>query len=252
MKKLSLFMVAIGLFIGTVPASANEGWNLRLTPYMWFAGLKGNISTIPGLPSAPVEVSPSDAVKDTQVSVMVMLDAKKRQHGFFLDMLYSDVESEEELIPPPIDLMMTSTTKTAIITLGYQFNVYNESQATLDLLAGARYWSVDTTLRFGGGLGALAGQTVRNDDSWIDPAVGIKGLIPLGSSRFYLAGGAGLGGFGVGSDRFHEVNVNIGYQWSSAIGTTFGYRLFDVDYENDGYVYDVNQQGWQLSLNWAI
>jgi hypothetical protein len=33
---------------------------------------------------------------------------------------------------------------------------------------------------------------------------------------------------------------------------TLGYRMFDVDYEDDGYVYDVRQQGWQVGLTWAF
>jgi len=28
--------------------------------------------------------------------------------------------------------------------------------------------------------------------------------------------------------------------------------MFDVDYENDGYVYDVKQQGWQVVLTWSF
>jgi len=65
----------------------------------------------------------------------------------------------------------------------------------------------------------------------------------MGSSQFYVEGCAGLGGFGVGSDLFYEINANVGYQWNKSIGTALGYRMFDVDYEDDGYVYDVRQQG---------
>ena len=103
-----------------------------------------------------------------------------------------------------------------------------------------------------GGLGLLAGRSISNRESWVDPAVGVKGRAPFGNSRFYFDGGAGIGGFGVGSRLAYEINLNIGYQWTKSIGTTIGYRMFDVDYENDGYVYDVRQQGWQLGLSWAF
>ncbi len=55
-----------------------------------------------------------------------------------------------------------------------------------------------------------------------------------------------------GADHFYELSLNVGYQWSDAIGTALGYRMFDVDYEDDGFVYDVRQQGWQLGLTWAF
>jgi len=56
----------------------------------------------------------------------------------------------------------------------------------------------------------------------------------------------------VGSDLYYEINANVGYQWNRSIGTAIGYRMFDVDYEDDGYVYDVKQQGWQIGLTWPF
>ncbi|MGD8592992.1 MAG: hypothetical protein PVF82_09185 [Gammaproteobacteria bacterium] len=73
------------------------------------------------------------------------------RHGVYFDSVYSDVESDEELIPPPIELNMTSRTKTTMSTLAYQYEVYREKNAMLDLLAGVRYWSVDSKLKFGFG-----------------------------------------------------------------------------------------------------
>lgn len=241
-----------GLLINAAPVFSEEDWSFRLSPYIWFAGLKGDVGTIPPLPSAPVDISASDALSDTEASFMILLDAKKQRHGFFADLLYSDVQSDEELVPQPIGLDMKSTTKTTIFTLAYQYELYKQDQAAVDLLAGVRYWDIDSELKFKGGLGILAGRKIKNDESWFDPALGLKGRAPLGSSQFYVEGGAGVGGFGVGSDLFYELSANIGYQWSKSIGTALGYRMFDVDYEDDGYVYDVKQQGWQIGLTWAF
>jgi hypothetical protein len=241
-----------GLLISAAPVLAEEDWSFRLSPYIWFAGLKGDVGTIPPLPSAPIDISASEALDDTEASLMIILGAKKGRHGFYTDLIYTDVQSKEELVPQPIGLDMKSTTKSTIFTLAYQYEVYNHEQAVVDLLAGARYWAIDSELKFGGGLGVLAGKKISNDESWFDPALGIKGRAPLGSSKFYVEGGAGLGGFGVGSDLYYEISANVGYQWNKSIGTAIGYRMFDVDYEDDGYVYDVKQQGWQIGLTWAF
>ena len=32
---------------------------------------------------------------------MILLDARKQRHGVFADLLYSDVQSDEELVPQP-------------------------------------------------------------------------------------------------------------------------------------------------------
>ena len=252
MIRQGILLLLFGLLIGANTVLADEGWNFRLSPYLWFAGLKGDVGTIPSLPTAPVDISATDALEDTEASLMLILDAKKGRHGFFTDLIYTDVQSDEELVPQPIGLMMKSTSRTTIFSLAYQYELYGQDQTVVDLLAGGRYWAIDSELKFKGGLGLLAGKKLSNDESWFDPALGIKGRAPLGSSQFYVEGGAGLGGFGVGSDLFYEINANVGYQWNKSIGTALGYRMFDVDYEDDGYVYDVRQQGWQVGLTWAF
>ena len=252
MIRQGILLLLFGLLIGANTVLADEGWNFRLSPYLWFAGLKGDVGTIQSLPTAPVDISATDALEDTEASLMLILDAKKGRHGFFTDLIYTDVQSDEELVPQPIGLMMKSTSKTTIFSLAYQYELYGQDQTVVDLLAGGRYWAIDSELKFKGGLGLLAGKKLSNDESWFDPALGIKGRAPLGSSQFYVEGGAGLGGFGVGSDLFYEINANVGYQWNKSIGTALGYRMFDVDYEDDGYVYDVRQQGWQVGLTWAF
>jgi hypothetical protein len=52
--KISLMLV---LATGSGTALADDEWRLRLTPYLWFAGLEGDVGTIPGLPPADVDVS---------------------------------------------------------------------------------------------------------------------------------------------------------------------------------------------------
>jgi len=250
--KSVLLWVALSIVAGTSPASAREPWQFRLSPYAWLAGVKGTVGTIPGQPAVPIDVSPWEAVKDLEGGAMIMLDARTARHGFLADLLYAKVEPEFELLPPPIDLGLTASAKTTMATLAYQYEVFREEETVVDLLAGFRYWRMQTDLRFSGGLGFLAGRSIRSRESWLDPAVGIKGRVPFGGSRFYFEGGAAVGGFGVGSDLFYEINANVGYQWNKSIGTTIGYRMFDVDYEDDGYVYDVRQQGWQLGLTWSF
>lgn len=251
LRQLVLAVLIVQIF--SLTARADDAWQFRLTPYLWFAGLKGNMATIPGVPPAPIDISASDAMADTETSLMLLIDTKRGRHGVFADVLYSDVQSEEELVPPPINLALQSITRTTIFSLAYQYEIFNQDQVVIDLLMGARYWNIDSELRFGSGTGGpLDGRRIDNDDAWIDPVVGLKGHLPLGSSRFYVAGGTCLGGFGIGSDLFYEFNGAVGYQWNKAIGTAIGYRMFDVDYQKDGFVYDARQQGWQLGLTWAF
>jgi hypothetical protein len=229
----------------------DSDWEFRLTPYIWFAGFEGDVASIPGLPVVPIDISPSDAFDDAEVSVTAMFEGKKNGKGFFVDFLYSDLQSEETLIKS-INLALNATTKTTVFSAGYLHELYNQEQSVVDVFVGLRYWEIDTYLSFSGGLGILAGRGIGHVESWVDPLIGIKGRTPLGDTSFYATGGVAIGGFGVGSDLFYDANANIGYQWSESIGTTVGYRVYDLDYEDDGFVYDVTQQGWIFGLTWAF
>lgn len=249
MKKLIVIIAMLIAHAGSVYAESD--WNFRLTPYAWFAGVKGNASTLPGAPVAPIEVSPGDALSDSQVSAMLIFEAKKQKHGVLLDLIYTDSESDTTLIDT-INLTLKSISRNKIYSVAYEYEFYNQNNSVVDVFAGARYWKVDTIMEFGGGLGLLAGQRIRSAESWIDPLVGIKGRTPLGDSKFYAAGWLAGGGFGVGSDSFYDLSANVGYQWTKTIGTTIGYRLFDVDYEEGSFIYDMRQEGWALGLTWAF
>ena len=233
------------------PVVEDSGWDFRLSPYIWFAGLEGDVASIPGLAAMPIDVSASDALEDTEASLMLMFEAKKNGKGFFMDVFYSDVQSEETLIESnDRRLVLNSTTKTTMVSGAYLHEVYNKEQNVVDVFAGLRYWNIDSHLSLSGGLGLLP--PGDHKESWVDPLIGIKGRTTLGDTKFYVAGGASIGGFGVGSDLFYDLNANLGYQWSKSIGTTVGYRMYDLDYENDGFVYDVRQEGWIIGLTWAF
>ena len=226
-----------------------KDWSFRLNPYIWLAGLKGDVATSPTLPSVPIDVSSSEAFEDTEASVMLYLDAKRGKHGFFADAIYTDVQSNSELVPS-VNLALQSVSRTSIFSLAYQYEFYRSDDAFVDLMIGGRYWNIDIDLNFGGGLGLLSDARITNTKSWTDPAIGVKGFKLLGDSKFYLEGGGGIGGFGTGSDMFYEFTANMGYQWNSTMGTTVGYRMFDVDYEDSEFTYDVRQEGWQIGFRW--
>jgi len=223
-------------------APVASAWEFRLSPYGWFAGFKGDVAGIPGFPPAYVDISPSEALEDSELAVMAMFEGKKNSKGFLVDFMYSDTESEDAIAG---SVTLTSRTKTTIVTGAYLHELYNDDKCVVDAFGGIRYWHIDSHL-------SLIGPGAGHTESWIDPMIGIKGRTALGDTDFYASAGASLGGFGMNSDLFYDVNVNLGYQWSDSIGTTIGYRLYDLDYENDGFIYDVRQQGWVIGLTWSF
>ena len=76
----------------------------------------------------------------------------------------------------------------------------------------------------------------------MDPVVGLKGRLELGSD-FYLTGWGIIGGFGVSSKFMWDVMGGLGYQFSDTFSMLAGYRGLGVNYRNDGFLYDVVQNG---------
>ena len=244
--RLLIHTAVVCLALASVGAQADE-WEYRLTPYLWFAGLEGDAATIPGLPTAPIKVTPSQALEGLEAGFMLMFDARKGGNGLYMDFIYTDVRMDEEVIPA-LDLTLRAITKSTLLTAAYERELIRDEGKSLEAMIGARYWAVDSSLAFSGPLG-LSGQ---NKQTWVDPFVGLKGRSRLGGSDFYLVGGAAVGGFDVGSKLFYDLNFSVGYQWTDAIGTSVGYRLTDVDYDGRDFKWDVQQSGWQLGLTWAF
>ena len=225
-----------------------NSWDFRLTPYAWFAGFKGNVASVPSLGGDPiyVDISASDALSDTEVSFAAVFEGKKGKHGFLTDFSYSDMRANTALYDG-VPITLDSISKTTLFSAAYMYELYRSESAVVDVYAGARYWKIDTDLSLN-----IILPSIGHKESWVDPLIGIKGRTTLGESRFYVVGSATVGGFGAGSDLFYDLAAHLGYQWSKSIGTTIGYRMYDLDYENNGFVYDIRQEGWILGLTWAF
>lgn len=243
-------MIAFGLLVSASSIAEEELWKFRLTPYVWLAGFEGSVSPLKGVPPSDVDISASDALSDTESSFMMILDAKKGRHGIYSDVFYSDITSRET-IGPATNTRLTSTTETTVITVGYSHTLLVDDGMSIDFLAGARWWHIDAEVEISSLIPALnvAGD---NTESWFDPFIGIKGHIPISASNFYVSGGAAYGGFDINADSFYELSANLGYQWTDTIGTAIGYRMYELDYDQNDFQYDVKQSGWQLGLTWGF
>ena len=63
------------------------------------------------------------------------------------------------------------------LPLAGEYRLLEAPAGSLDILAGARVWHVDTDLSFRGGL--LDGIGDNDGDTWVDPLVGAKGRFNL-------------------------------------------------------------------------
>ncbi len=120
-----------------------------------------------------------------------------------------------------------------IFTGALSYEVARSDAGWLQVLAGARYWSVDTGVNLGG----LSGQA---SDDWVDAVGGLRGRYDLSPSIFVE--GTGLVGGG-GSDFMWDVYGGLGYQFTENFSGSLGYRGMGVDYTSGRTTLDITFQG---------
>ncbi len=219
---------------------ASDDWSLSISPYIWGAGMKGSVASFPGTPAADFDVSFSDILENLDIAGMAIVQLRYQRYAAYMDLMYTDISGDQET---PLGILfedVTLETETFIGTFGGAYRPIETDHASLDLLAGIRVWSVDTRLTLEGG--ALPDQEFEYNEDWIDPIIGFHGYYQFDNGIF-LTNLSQVGGFGVGSDLTWDSFAGIGYQFNDSISAIAGYRHLEVDYEHNGFIFDVEMSG---------
>lgn len=253
--RLRVTTVVLGglLLITAAPAAAQvetappNRWTITVAPYLWMAGLSGE-SGLFGLQPVEVDVSFGEILETLRFGGMVVTELHNGTWGVFSDLIYAKTEIDESVTRDvsgvPTTLSATLETSSFTGTLMGDYRVYSTRTVAVDVMAGARLWSLDNEIRLaltqdGPPLANLSGS---DGSTWVDPLLGIYVRFDLDPSWFVNAWGM-IGGFGVGSEMTWDVLLGVGYRWSGSFSIVGGYRALGVDYENDGFVYDMVQKG---------
>jgi hypothetical protein len=249
-----LLTLTLAAWIGpSLPAKAGEktsepgaaeraGWSFQLTPYLWGAGLKGNVATRSNLPTAEIDASFGDIIENTDIALMLVGEARYGRWGAVADLAYLSIGADGTT-PGPLFSGVEADNDTFIGTLGVTYRLIDQDNRWLDLMAGGRVWSVDNDVTFKAGL--LPERKTGTSESWVDPVVGVRGSIDLGSG-FIAAAYADVGSGA--SDLTWQVYGGVGYRFNDRFLGQIGYRHLSVDHENDGFIWDVEMSGPIIGL----
>lgn len=218
------------------------GWSFAASPYFWGAGMSGGVGQF-GLPPVHVASDFSDILKDLDFAFMAIGEARNDRFSIFGDVIYTKVSTDSGtprgIVTDRVGL--TSETFSGLVGAGYA--VFQDGRTTLDLVASARVWHVNTEISFTGGL--LDGVSASDGETWVDAMVGVRGRHFL-TDNVYLSGW-GLIGAGQ-ADLDWDIAAGIGYEFDDMISAVAGYRALGVEYSHNGFVFDVVQQGPILGM----
>lgn len=230
---------------------------LQVTPYLWAAGLDGTVSPFRRAPAIGVEKSFSDVVDALEFGGFVNLWLRRGPFVFSGDVMYVDTSDAHAFGPlPPLPVPIPPGTVvegrvdsrqfTATVQGGYR--VVDTADFTLDVLAGLRAWRVSNDVTVSA-LGMSRRYGERFD--WLDPVVGLRAFRRL-PGAWSLQAQVDAGGLDVGADSTWSALATVNYATTGRLSMSLGYKVLDVDYDHDGYVYDVRLKGPVLGLTWRF
>jgi hypothetical protein len=211
-------------------------WHYGLTVYGWFPAMTtdATFALRNGATASPsVTVKPKDYLSDLQFGAMGAFQARNGNVTLFTDIVYADISSLSSKvtrlhtpdgdITPPVNIDVNVGLKELIWTLGAGYTVARSDQGNFDLLAGARYGSLKTSLGvnvFGpnGNLGTSA-NTDANKDVWTG-IIGFKGNLRLSDDgKWYMPFEADIGA-GSSSATSGNAILAVGYKfsWGDLVG----------------------------------
>lgn len=242
--RLCLAAFTAALSLGDADAQASDGWGGQLTPYIWGAGLSGDVRPLAGGPTLEVEESVFEVLDDLEGAFFLTGLAIRDDIVLVGDLSWSSsgrTESPGPGIPP-----VKGSVDMLFVTLAGGKRVQAQRDQTIDFLAGVRLWDIDADA-------ALLGTpfTASRSVSLTDPVIGIR-FNRQHTDGFSTIAYGDIGGFGIGSDFTAQVAVTVNYALSEKAYVSGGYRYVHLDYENNGALIDIRLSGPLLGLTWRF
>jgi hypothetical protein len=235
-------LIAQDSTIVAVPDTAmvKNKWQFLLEPYIMFPNMNGTTG-LGDLPNAQVDEGPGDILKNLQFGAMLYAEAIKGFWTFSSDLTYmklkSDISIKNGIVSGTAEMQQVAWELAGMRALAPWFELglafqLNSIKSDVDLF-------INTS-------GGVQERTSKIDETWVDPSVLVRVKTNLSKKWFFQFRG-NIGGGGIGSDLYWQLQSYFGYRFSKLFQLSAGYRVIYIDYEtgsgNDRFVYDMTTFG---------
>ena len=222
--KMVVITLAGYFLLVAIPGAAaqEEGWQFEAAPYMWAAGIGGTTAS-----GGDIDIGFSDIWDNLDMALMGKFGARKGKWSILTDVIYLDVEADSG----GIDLGLQSW----IVTPAVGYNLIQEENLALDIVGGARFLWMKSTLDLTG----IGGPRLSDSGNVWDGIVGLKGEVNLAkhwSIPFYLDVGTG------DSDLTWQAIGGLAYKLKK-FDALVGYRYLEWDFDDNDVFDDMNISG---------
>jgi len=224
---------------GLVTAQQNDGWNFRITPYMWLLALDGTTAAAGN--DVPLDADFGDILDLLNIALSANMEWSNGEWFVVLDPMYAELEA-------PIETggAIGGTTEIELIIVDalLGFNVAEH----VDIYGGARYYDQDITIV------PNMMPSIGLGDAWTDFILGVRFHGDI-NDRWGFAGKLDVAAGGDSDSAFYAQVV-----FQRRIGDNkhfdIGYRYYDVDYESGSglslFKWDVAHSGPLVGFSWEF
>ncbi|MBK7977568.1 MAG: hypothetical protein IPK07_31375 [Deltaproteobacteria bacterium] len=238
-----------------------EGWTVDVIPYLWALSMTGTAG-VAGV-EADLDMSFGDILNDLNIALMGAVEARNGRWGFTVNPLYSRLSDEPKatVLGQPASLDVTLDLFVLQFGLNYRLGPFPLGRCgggpELSILPqiGGRYTYLDTDVE----LDFLSSRGGSLTKDWVDPLVGLRGVLDL-TPAWSLTVAGDVGGFDVGTQLAWSATGYVGYRWDLTDSVTgsvlLGYRALYQDYETgDGleeFVFDTTMHGPVIGFDFGF
>jgi hypothetical protein len=230
------------------PDDPENGWHFSVTPYLWFAGAHGTIGALNH--DISFHASPSDLLSHVDIGLMGGAEASYKHFVLSGDIVWSRLSDDKALAFPGLGTTtfanMHATQLIWTSKIGYR--LVNREKFKIDATTGIRYWHLGSKLGFNP---STLGLNFNGSKNWVDPLVGGQIQTALGRKAELTVLGD-VGGWGVGSQLDYQIVGLLGFKIHRAVTLQLGYRYLDVNYRNNGFIYDAATSGALIGLTFHL
>jgi hypothetical protein len=196
-----------------------HSWEYAGQIYLWGASINGTTGT-----GIPLSIKFEDLFKNLRMAGMAVIGARKDKLTLLADLIYMDVNKKDLNVPVgpgPIISLNSIGMKAWIIQPAVSYAVYETDVDRFELLAGARYMSLELPVGFTNPIGKVS----ASDDA-LNGIVGVRGTHNFTDKwvgNYHLDVGTG------DSDSTWQGVVGLGYKFDT-YSLHAGYRYLTWDH----------------------
>ncbi len=238
----------LGPSLSAIAAETQSGgaddWRFGAEAYLWAPWIDVETET-----GAKIEISLDDILNNLDMLFMSSLSVGKGKWSLLTDLIYFDIESNENDDLPLRETLDDVDLQAWIVTPQVRYTFSETDKHKFDLLVGARYLWLEAQLQLKTRPPRPPGSRKAEDSGSVwDGIVGVSGQMDL-SDKWYLSGYADIGTGD--SDYTWQALASVAYRFKR-LHAAVGYRYLDYKFDSSSAFDDLTVHGPIVGVRFAF